>query len=134
MGSFNENLRLLRKKNNMTQADLAKRIGISSSAVAMYERGEREPNIKTLKKMGSFFNVDMNFLLGMDNDENEKVYANVSKKDSEEGVREESPVFYINADTKFLLENPEYKILFDAMKNIKKEDVDFVKKMIEKIK
>lgn len=132
MGSFNENLRLIRKKNNMTQADLAKRLGISSSAVAMYERGEREPNIKTMKSIGSFFNVDMNFLLGMDNDE--KCYANVSREDSGECVREESPVYYINADTKFLLENPEYKILFDAMKNIKKEDIDFVKKMIEKIK
>lgn len=132
MGCFNENLRLLRKQNDMTQADLAKRLGISSSAVAMYERGEREPNIKTLKSMGSFFNVDMNFLLGMDDDET--VYSNIAKKDSEEGVREESPIFYINADTKFLLENPEYKILFDAMKNIKKEDVDFVKQMIEKIK
>ena len=132
MGRFNENLRLLRKQNDMTQADLAKRLGISSSAVAMYERGEREPNIKTLKNMGSFFNVDMNFLLGMDNDE--KVYSNIANKDSDIGVREESPIFYINADTKFLLENPEYKILFDAMKNIKKEDIGFVKQMIEKIK
>lgn len=132
MSSFNENLRLLRKKNNMTQADLAKRLGVSSSAVAMYERGEREPNIKTLKSIGSFFNVDMNFLLGMDNDG--ECYSNVAKEDAEECMREASPVYYINEDTKFLFENPEYKILFDTMKNIKKEDVEFVKKMIEKIK
>lgn len=129
MGRFNENLKLLRKKNDMTQADLAKRLGISSSAVAMYERGEREPNIKTMKNIGSFFNIDMNFLLGMDNDENEKDHSHVSKKEDQECVRQER-----NEDTKFLFENPEYKTLFDAIKNIKKEDIGFVKELIEKIK
>jgi transcriptional regulator with XRE-family HTH domain len=135
MGSFNENLRLLRKKNDMTQADLAKKLGISSSAVAMYERGEREPNFDTLKNIGVFFNVDMNYLLGMYNDE--RSYQNADNKEDDQ-VREEQGAYHINVEAKeiakYLSENPEHKILFDDIKDLKKDDIEFVKKMIEKIK
>lgn len=135
MGSFNENLRLLRKKNDMTQADLGKKLGISSSAVAMYERGEREPNFDTLKNIGVFFNVDMNYLLGLYNDE--RPYPNAENKEDDQ-VREEQGAYHINTDAKeiakYLSENPEHKLLFDDIKDLKKDDIEFVKKMIEKIK
>lgn len=135
MGSFNENLRLLRKKNDMTQADLGKKLGISSSAVAMYERGEREPNFDTLKNIGVFFNVDMNYLLGMYNVE--RSYQNADNKEDDQ-VREEQGAYHINAEAKeiakYLSENPEHKLLFDDIKDLKKDNIEFVKKMIEKIK
>ena len=39
-------------------------LGISRSAVSMYETGNREPDLETLEKIAKFFNVDMNYLLG----------------------------------------------------------------------
>ena len=53
-----------RKLNNLTQAEAACKIGVSPSAFAMYERGEREPGIDTLKKMSETFKVDIDTLVG----------------------------------------------------------------------
>ena len=62
--SFGKNLQYLRQlSKNMTQEALAERLGLSRSAVGMYERGQREPNLKTLGKIAAFFHVDMNYLL-----------------------------------------------------------------------
>ena len=61
---FNERLKDLRKKAGLSQAELAKRIGVSKSSINMYERGEREPGLEILEAIADFFNVDMNYLLG----------------------------------------------------------------------
>lgn len=60
---FNTVLRELRKKKQLTQAELAKLTGLTVSAISMYENGNREPNFETLEVFADFFNVDMNFLL-----------------------------------------------------------------------
>lgn len=64
MIKFNEQLRLLRQEWGFSQQELADRIGISKSSINMYERGEREPGIDTLKRIAAFYNVDIDFLLG----------------------------------------------------------------------
>lgn len=33
----------------------------------------------------------------------------------------------------FLYENPDYKVLFDASRKVKKEDIQFVKEMIDRM-
>ena len=48
----------------MTQDTLAKRLGISRSAIGMYESGEREPDFETLEAIADTFRVDMNTLHG----------------------------------------------------------------------
>jgi transcriptional regulator with XRE-family HTH domain len=46
--------------------------------------------------------------------------------------------YYLNDDAKemaqFLYDNPEYKVLFDASRKVKKEDIDFVKQMIDRMR
>lgn len=64
MIKFNEQLRLLRQEWGLSQQELADRIGLSKSSINMYERGEREPGIDTLKRIAAFYNVDIDFLLG----------------------------------------------------------------------
>lgn len=64
MAKLNERLKLLRESWNMSQAEFAKKIGLSKSSINMYERGEREPSIETMEAMADFFNVDMDFLVG----------------------------------------------------------------------
>jgi len=65
---FGRILKNLRKDRGDTQADLAKYLGISRSAISMYESGEREPNFGTLEAIADYFNVNMNFLLGQTED------------------------------------------------------------------
>lgn len=51
--------------NNMTQDDLAAALGISKSAVSMYERGEREPqSLADLVAIADFFSVSLDSLVG----------------------------------------------------------------------
>ena len=64
MPSFNQRLKELRLKAELSQQSLADGIGISKSSINMYERGEREPGSETLEAFADFFNVDMNYLLG----------------------------------------------------------------------
>lgn len=49
---------------------------------------------------------------------------------------EEEANWYINDDARdlaqFLFENPDYKVLFDASRKVKREDLEFVKEMIER--
>lgn len=61
---FREQLKLLRNQKHLSQAQLAKEIGVSSSTIAMWESGEREPkNYETLETIADFFNVNMELLL-----------------------------------------------------------------------
>lgn len=60
---FSKQLRKLRQSHKLTQIELAKRLGLSYSAISMYERGERQPNFETLEAIADFFNVPMSTLI-----------------------------------------------------------------------
>lgn len=76
MARFSDRLRSLRTLKGLSQSDFAKQIGISKSSVNMYERGEREPNFKTLECIADYFNVDMDYLLGKSDIVNKSQFAN----------------------------------------------------------
>lgn len=57
-------LKELRKSKNITQLDVATAIGVSPQVLSRYERGEREPDYKTLCKLADFFSVSVDELLG----------------------------------------------------------------------
>lgn len=61
---FNVRLRELRHGAGISQSELANKIGISKSSIAMYERGEREPNLGTLSTIADFFGVTTDYILG----------------------------------------------------------------------
>lgn len=58
------NLKILRKKQNLTQQQVADAIGIGMQAYAYYEKEERDPSPDTLCKLADFFNVSLDELLG----------------------------------------------------------------------
>ena len=64
MKNFPVMLRTLRKQAKMTQPELAEKLGVSRSAISMYESGSREPNFAMLEAIADLFNVDMNTLTG----------------------------------------------------------------------
>ncbi len=63
MENFGQRLKKLRVGRHITQADLAVKLGVSPSAISMYEKGNREPNNSMLKKICIFFGVNVNYLL-----------------------------------------------------------------------
>ncbi len=64
MGTFGQRLKELRNDRGISQNELSKHIGVSKSSVNMYERDEREPGFETLEAIADFFNVNMDYLLG----------------------------------------------------------------------
>lgn len=50
-----------RKKTNLSQAELAQQVSISSQAVGKWERGESMPDITTLNRLAEIFKVDLNY-------------------------------------------------------------------------
>ena len=105
MPGFNERLSELRKGAGMTQAELASRLGISKSAVSMYECGNREPEFDLLERMADLFHVDMNVLLGRSD-----ALVNNDPELTE----------YLEA----LRDRPEMRALFRLSKNATREDVE----------
>ncbi|MCI5713868.1 MAG: helix-turn-helix domain-containing protein [Lachnospiraceae bacterium] len=120
MGEFKNVFKSLRLKSGLTQQQMADALKLSRSTIGMYENGEREPGFEILESIADYFNVDMNYLLG--------------KKDYSQVI---APDYYYNKDAssaaQFLFENPEYKVLFDASRKVKKEDIDFVADMINRV-
>lgn len=57
-------LKDLRKRDGLTQEQLAKNCGISKSAISMYENGNRTPDFETLETFADYFNVNMSYLIG----------------------------------------------------------------------
>ena len=68
---FGENLKNLRKNSGYTQQDFASKLGISASAIGMYEQGRREPDQKLLLKMAQVLGVSVDRLLGEETNEME---------------------------------------------------------------
>ncbi|MBX0320140.1 helix-turn-helix domain-containing protein [Shouchella clausii] len=54
----------LRKKQGLTQGEIAKKIGIPRTTFSGYENGNREPDYTTLKLFADFFEVSTDYLLG----------------------------------------------------------------------
>jgi len=57
------NLRTLRKKNNLTQEDLADSLAVSRQAICLWERGERTPKVSTLAKVSKIFGVSIDHMV-----------------------------------------------------------------------
>lgn len=60
-------VKLLREELNLKQDDLAKKLGVSPSAIGMYERDLREANDEIKLKMCDLFECSMDYLTGKSN-------------------------------------------------------------------
>lgn len=69
---FSERLKKLRKQAQLTQVDVAEKLGISQPAYASWERGVKKPTQENLVKIAQILNVSVDYLVGnSDNTEDE---------------------------------------------------------------
>lgn len=120
-----DNIRYLRTKKGFSQEYLAQELGYKSfTTIQKWESGVSEPPIKVLRKLAELFQVDIDDL--------------ASKKLQLENSDNTTDSYYLNDDAKemaqFLYDNPDYKVLFDASRKVKKEDIEFVKQMLDRFK
>ncbi len=58
-----ERLRTLRKQKGITMKQLGAVVGVSESAISLYETGNRQPDNEQLKKFADYFGVTTDYLL-----------------------------------------------------------------------
>ena len=61
---FNNRIKELREKKDVSQGDLAKVTGLTRQAISNYENNERTPNKEIWEKLASYFNVSVPYLKG----------------------------------------------------------------------
>lgn len=66
MSFFVDNIKLLRSKKKISQAELAAQLIITRSAYAAYESGRVQPGADILIKMSKYFNISIDLLLTVD--------------------------------------------------------------------
>lgn len=115
---FSKRLRYYLNKYDMTQVELAKKLGVGTTSVYNWCNGIKTPRMDKVDAMCDLFHCNRSDLM------EEKT------EDSSEQV------YYLNDDARemaqFMFENPEYKVLFDASRKVKKEDIEFVKEFIDR--
>lgn len=57
----------LRERRNLNQEGLAQKISVSQSTISAYEVGERTPDLSTLISLAQFFDVSVDYLIGLSN-------------------------------------------------------------------
>lgn len=58
-----EQLKVLRKREGMTQAEVSAKLGIDRSTYAKYETGQSEPNFDMVQKLASLYSTTVDFLI-----------------------------------------------------------------------
>lgn len=111
-----ERIENLRKNSGISQGKLEKELGFSNGSISKWKTSM--PTFDRLQKIAEYFGVSVDYLM------------NGEEKDTTEP-------YYLNDDARamaqFMFENPEYKVLFDASRKVKKEDIQFVKEMIDRM-
>ena len=74
----------LRKKNNITQEELAEKVGVSRQTISKWELGETTPDLKQAKELSKIFNVSLDELT--DNDLKEIITEKVSNTEKLAGL------------------------------------------------
>lgn len=115
--TFAKRLIELRKSKGISQKELANYIDVSPSLVGMYEQGRRKPSFEILEAIADYFNINIDTLYGKDEIET-PYYLNPVVSEYAQAVKD----------------NPNLKLLFDASKDMSKDDIDFVINTIEMLK
>ena len=60
---FGKKIKELREKRDMSQGDVAKKIGVHPSYISQIERGVQNVSLKGMERLAKVFNVPINTLL-----------------------------------------------------------------------
>lgn len=65
MNEIGNRISICRQNKNMTQEELAKRLGVTSQAVSKYERGSSLPDVSMVKGLCDVLEISSDYLLGI---------------------------------------------------------------------
>lgn len=71
---LNQRIRGLRQARNMSQVELANRLGVTKQSVSNWENDNIQPSIEMLMRLASVFSVSTDYILGIE----QREYLDVS--------------------------------------------------------
>lgn len=110
MPHYSEMIRYLRKREGLTQDELASKLGITRSRLNNFEQGIREPDFEMVELFCDFFNVEPSVIMGR---------TQVKKEDDEYSISELTDAG---------------KVLFHTLKGASEEEILKAVKILEAIK
>ena len=116
--AFAKNLKTLMDSYQYTQEDVAKICGTSRQIVSEWLNGKKYPRMDKVQAILDHFNIPLSALI-TDN-------------------KEKTMPYYLNPETAKLAQevydNPDLRILFDASRDLRPEDIKFVIDMVKRMK
>jgi len=79
MSILSEKIKMLREEASLTQSQLAEKLDIAVSSISQYESGDRVPSDDVKIKLASFFDVSLDFLMGLSDIRNPYVFFSLSE-------------------------------------------------------
>lgn len=114
---FSKNLRYYLELDGKTQSELCEYMKVSSATVSDWCNGKKMPRMDKVQAICNWLRIEKSDLLEDKGNKNSSYYLHDEAKELAE----------------FLYANPEYKVLFDATRKVKKDDIQFVKEMIDRM-
>lgn len=122
MAEIGRRIRDRRKALGITQEELAQKLGYKNkSTIAKIENGTNDIVQSKVVEFAKALDTTVAALMGWE----------------DEDKQEPTPVYYLDDEARemaeWMFKNPDYKVLFDASRKVKKEDIEFVRQMIERM-
>ncbi len=117
--SFAQNLKFYLKQANMTQADLAEYMNVSTASISNWCTGNKIPRMDKVDKLCELFDINRSDLIEDKNTEHKQSY-------------------YLNPETsriaQKIYDNKELSVLFDAAQDAEPEDLQALHGMLMALK
>ena len=114
-----KNIMYYMEKHDKTRQDMCEALGVKYTTFTDWVKGKSYPRIDKIELMANYFGISKTVLV-------------------EERTEQPEEHYYFNEDARelaeFMFKNPEYKVLFDASRKVKKEDLDFVKQFMDRMR
>ena len=121
VSTFQERLNELIRRKGKTAVEISDATGIPAPTISRYRAGTREPITDNIAALASYFNVHVGYMMGYDEDINEK----------------QTP-YFSNPETQKIAEkihnDKNLRLLFDAAENADPEDLQLVHNMLKHLK
>lgn len=113
---FSQRLVGVMQENNINQVELSKILGVSESTVGKWILCKAIPRMGVIQKLSDYFHVGKSYFL--EEDANTGYYTDPTVNEYAEQLRS----------------NPNMRLLFDATKDMTKEDIDYVVDLVNRLK
>lgn len=123
---FAENLRNILYQKHKKPIDVANDLNIPPSTVSGWINGVKYPRSQKQQELADYLGVSVTDFLSENNNTSSTIDPDTAQH------------YYFDKEAReiaeFLYQNPEYKVLFDASRKVKKEDILFVKQMLDRMR